>query len=274
MADVPGAAQEGDPPSRARLPSVTGLMRKMASVSVSMATDTVRDVASLAATAVPVMVPPIRAAASAVQDGGRKIEAVAHGAADEAMRRTIRTVVDAALQVLDLTAIVREHVDLNAIVADVDLDAAVARVDLDRIVARVDIEQIIAGLDLDAVAERIDLMRQLDRVDLNEVAKRIDINALAGSIDLNSLARRIDLDPLVATVDIDAVIARVDLVGLASVVIDAIDLPAIIRDSTGALSSETVRGFRTHTRNADDLVSGFVGRLLGQGSAESPHTRG
>lgn len=255
------------------MPSVTDLARSLARSSVSLATGTVREAAAVASTVAPMAVPPIRTVVAAVQDGGRKVEAAAQAATDQALRQTIRRVADVAMQVLDLTAIVRDHVDLDAVVAAVDLDAVVDRIDLDAVVARVDIDRIIGRLDLDAVADRIDIGRQIDRVDLNSVAGRIDLDGLAGELDLNALAGRIDLDPLVAGVDVDAVVAKVDLDqvirrldlnALAREVIAAIDLPAIIRESTGALSSEMVRDFRAQSRSADDAVAGFVSRLFGR----------
>ena len=46
--------------------------------------------------------------------------------------------------------------------------------------------------------------------------------------------------------------------------IDGVDLSAIIRESTGTMSTEAVQGVRTQGMRADDAVSGFVGRMLGR----------
>ncbi|MBV9922068.1 MAG: hypothetical protein JOY78_14605, partial [Pseudonocardia sp.] len=126
----------------------------------------------------------------------------------------------------------------------VDLDAAVARVDLDAIVDRIDVEAIAAGLDLDALAARI------------------DVAAIVHRVDLDAAATRVDADRLVARVDLDAIVARLDLVGIAQTVIDAIDLPEIVRESTGALSSDAVRAVRAESRRADDRVAGLLDRVL------------
>jgi hypothetical protein len=146
---------------------------------------------------------------------------------------------------LDLTAIVEQSVDLDALVGTVDLDAVAAR------------------LDLNAVARNLDLEAVLDRLDLTAlVAQRVDLNLLVGGVDLNSVAARLDVDAVVRTVDLDAIIARLDLVGLAEQVINAIDLPEIIRESSGSVASETVRGARMHGITADDVVGRAVDRLL------------
>jgi hypothetical protein len=157
---------------------------------------------------------------------GRSARVTLERLADTALRFTIRRVVTAFLQAVDITALVREHVDLDAVAAGLDVDAVVARADLEAAVARVD---------LDAVARRL---------------------------DLDGLATRLDLDRVVARVDLAAIIARIDLEGLARQVIDAVDLPEIVRHSTGTLTSETVRSVRTEAMHADDVVTGLVDRLL------------
>ncbi len=175
------------------------------------------------------------------------------GAADrEHLRRRAEVMLDVwtpvivalVVERLDLTRLVEENVDLDEIVSTVDLDAAVARVDLDGAVARVDLDRAVALVDIEAI---------LDRVDLNEVAKRLDVDAVVA---------RADLDAAVSRVDIDAVIDRVDVIGIVEEVLDVIDLPAIIRDSTGSMASETVRGARMTSITADDAISRAVDRAL------------
>ena len=61
---------------------------------------------------------------------------------------------------------------------------------------------------------------------------------------------------------------RVDLVSLANEVVDGIDLPAIIRQSTDSVTAEVMTDVRTQGERADDLVSGFVDRLLGRERGE------
>lgn len=57
---------------------------------------------------------------------------------------------------------------------------------------------------------------------------------------------------------------RVDLVGLTNEVIDGVDLPAIIRESSGTVTAEVMTDVRTQGERADDAVSGFVDRLFGR----------
>jgi hypothetical protein len=80
----------------------------------------------------------------------------------------------------------------------------------------------------------------LDRVDLTE-----------------TVLRRVDLVRVV-----DAVLDQMDLIALANEIIDGVDLPEIIRDSTGSMASETVKGVRMQGIEADQAVGRAVDRLL------------
>jgi hypothetical protein len=127
---------------------------------------------------------------------------------------------------LDLTGIVVRHVDIDEVVKAVDLDAAVARVDLDAVVQRVDLDAAVSG---------------------------VDLNAAVGGVDIDAIAARLD---------VTAVIDRVDVVAIVEEVIAAIDLPAIIRDSTGSMASETVRSARMTGISADAAISRSIERHL------------
>jgi hypothetical protein len=225
---------------------------------------------------------------------GQQVRDRLHRAAAETLRRAV----EAALTAIDLTELVRAHVDLDAlaaridvdavvaradidaVVARADLDAAVRRVDLDAIVGRIDVDAIVAGVDLDAIVDRIDVDAIVGGVDLDAIVDRIDVDAIVGGVDLDAIADRVDVDrvasridldaimqrvepdDVVARVDVEAVLARLDLAGIARQVIDAIDLPGILRESTGAVSSQAARVVRTEGMNADDSVARFIDRVL------------
>jgi hypothetical protein len=120
-------------------------------------------------------------------------------------------------------------------------------------------------LDLTAlIEERVDIDRIVRSVDLDAVVERIDLDAIVRRIDLNAVAERIDVDAIAARLDVEAVVERLDLAALARTVIDEIDLPEIIRRSTGVVASETARGVRMQGIEADRAIDGFVDRLLGR----------
>jgi hypothetical protein len=167
-----------------------------------------------------------RTTATSLDDRWRDARPNAEAAASAFARELVPQVVDGVLDQLDLTWLVAERVDL---------DELVARVDLDRIVARVDLDELAGHIDVDAIVSRVDLGAIVDRVDVDRVAERIDL---------------------------DAVIARLDLAELARTVIEEIDLPEIIRMSSGSIASETVRGARIQGIEADAAVSRAVDRIL------------
>jgi hypothetical protein len=134
------------------------------------------------------------------------------------------------------------------------LVAVLDRVDLNQVVReRVDLDGLVAAVNIDDVAQRLDVEAVLDRVDLNQVVRD-----------------RVDVDALVATVDISAVIDRLDLPSLAEQVIAEVDLPEIIRASTGSVTSDTVRGVRMKSISGDDAVARVADRFRLRRRAPQP----
>lgn len=106
---------------------------------------------------------------------------------------------------------------------------------------------------VDVILDRLDLTRiVLDRVDLARVLDAVDP------------------DPVAAKLDIDAVIARIDLLGIAQMIVDGIDLPAIIRGSTTSMASESVTGIRLQSAAADERLNELMSRLRLRRRAEPP----
>jgi len=94
----------------------------------------------------------------------------------------------------------------------------------------------------------------LDKLDLTQIAiDHLDIERILDSVDLAAVIERVDLN---------AVIHRVDLAGIATEVIGEIDLPELIRESTGAVTSETVRAVRMRSAEADLFMGRIIDRLL------------
>jgi len=91
------------------------------------------------------------------------------------------------------------------------------------------------------------------------------VDLVLDEMDLNALVReRLDIDAIAADLDIEAVINRVDLIALADRVIEGVDLPAIIRESTNSMTAEVMTDVRTQGERADDVVAGIVDRMLGR----------
>ncbi|WP_137724027.1 hypothetical protein [Prescottella subtropica] len=208
---------------------------------VALVGDSARSAASTALDAAS-RLPVVGDGIAALETRGDTAVRAAATTVDAVLRVVLRKVVAVALTEVDLTAVVRDHVDLDAIVEGVDLTRIVDRIDIDGIVATVDIDRIVDRVDVDDIAAKVDIAPILDRV---------DVDAIADGVDLQRI------------------IARIDLVGLSNQVIDGVDLQRIIRESTSTMSTEAVRGARAQGMAADDAVSGFVGRLFGRdGGAE------
>jgi hypothetical protein len=98
---------------------------------------------------------------------------------------------------------------------------------------------------------------------LNAVLKRVDLTSLViEKVSVPEIVDSIDLNAIAARIDIEAIIAEIDISGIAKQVIDDIDLGGIIRDSSGALASETVVGVRLQSASADDALERVIGRFL------------
>jgi hypothetical protein len=83
-------------------------------------------------------------------------------------------------------------------------------------------------------------------------------------IDLTRLViERVDVNRIIEErVDIDAVIERTDVAGLARDVLQQLDLPEIIRESSGTMAAETVESLRLRGMDADRSLSRLVDRVL------------
>jgi hypothetical protein len=145
-------------------------------------------------------------------------------------------------------------VDVDALIRAVDIDAVLDRIDLTAIVRdRVNLDALIRAVDIDAV---------LDRIDLNAIVR--------DRVNIDGIVRAVDIDAVAARLDLDAVIERLDLPVLAQETIDEIDLPLIIRESSGSMASEAVRGVRMHSIDADEAVHRALNRILRPRRAGAP----
>jgi hypothetical protein len=210
--------------------------------------------------------PSLPPAARALTGGSVHLLAGATAAATRALGSladaVVPTVVREVVSRLDLTALVHEFVDIDRLAATLDVDAVVARVDLDAVIARIDVDAIAAELDLDAVIARLDLDALVEKVDVGRIVDRLDLDEIVSRVDLDRAVEHVDLDRAVDRVDIDRIIDRADVVGLAQYIVQAIDLPSLIRDSTGTVTTDMVRTVRDQSIDADRAVERVVDRLL------------
>ncbi|MEV5651308.1 hypothetical protein AB0L57_23915 [Nocardia sp. NPDC052254] len=118
-------------------------------------------------------------------------------------------------------------------------------------------------------AETLGAVDALTEQMLHAGIRRVVRTAL-DAVDLTAIVvDNVDLDAVAERIDVDKIIGRVDLVVLADTVIEGVDLPRIIRESTDSMSAEAVLGIRSQGMHADDAVAGFVGRLIRRAPPES-----
>jgi hypothetical protein len=207
--------------------------------------------------AAPVTTPAVRAARTvtdrlpAVLDGpmrarGQAQRAATRAAAESWLGYLVPRLVAAVLDRLDLTELVIRRVDLDRVAQQLDVEAVLDRLDLtELVIRRVDLDRVAQQLDVEAVLDRLDLTELVvSRVDLDRIARALDIEAIADRLDLNALA------------------ARIDLIGLAEQVVVGIDLPQLIRDSTGSVASEGIAEVRMQGMEADQALTHLVDRVL------------
>jgi hypothetical protein len=187
----------------------------------------------------------VAAGAARVLDGQWKAsQAEAVGSATSFLKVLVPEIATALANQVDLTELVRERVDVNAIVDDVDIERILERIDLDEVVRRVDVDAIV------------------DRVDLERVAEKVPVDAVLDRVDLDAVVDRVDVDRIVARTDLRAIVDRIDVSAIALEVIDDVDLPRVIRESTGAMAGETVRTARIQGMHADRLVARVIDAVI------------
>ena len=98
--------------------------------------------------------------------------------------------------------------------------------------------------------------------------RRVAGEQVSGVLDVvvpavvGQVVQRVDITGIVEQyVDIDRIAGGMDLVSLTNEVIAEVDLPEIIRGSTGSVASETLRGVRMQSISGDDAVTRIVDRF-------------
>ena len=89
------------------------------------------------------------------------------------------------------------------------------------------------------------------------------VDAVLARVDLTALVvEHVDVDAIVAQADVEPIIDRLPLVTLADYIIDEIDLPQIIRESTGGIAVETMHAARLQAMVADSIIGRITDTVL------------
>ncbi len=96
-------------------------------------------------------------------------EAADRPTVDESFRRAV----DAVLNRIDLTEVIRSHVDIQRLARDIDVNTLVADLDMQALTDRIDVEALAAKIDVDAIAGRLDLDALVRRLDVLAIATEV-----------------------------------------------------------------------------------------------------
>ena len=121
---------------------------------------------------------------------------------------------------------------------------------------------VVERVELDRVVTEVDMAALLDRIDIQGIVDGLDIQSIIDRVDIQAIVDRLDLDAIVGKVDLDAVVARIDVSGIVRQVIDDLDLLALIRESSEAVTTESIEGVRVHSAHADRYVQHVVDAVL------------
>lgn len=112
---------------------------------------------------------------------------------------------------------------------------------------------------VDAIVSRINLTDLvISRVDLHAV-----VESALNELDLTDIVvQRVDVNRIVAQANIDDVIDRVPMIQIADYIIEEIDLPQIIRESTGGIAIDAFTSTRFSAARTDEFVSKIIDTLL------------
>lgn len=89
------------------------------------------------------------------------------------------------------------------------------------------------------------------------------VNAIISRVDLTELVvKNVDIDALVARASIDPILDRIPMTEIADYVIEEIDLPVLVRQSTGGVADDLLSLVRFQAIETDNFVSGLVDRVM------------
>ena len=92
----------------------------------------------------------------------------------------------------------------------------------------------------------------------NAIIQRLDLTAI--------IVRQVDLEVVVrevlSRIDIDEVVDRLPIIEIADYVIEEIDLPRLIRQSTGGVAIDAMDSLRLQSYAADERVSRITNRIF------------
>jgi hypothetical protein len=97
---------------------------------------------------------------------------------------------------------------------------------------------------------------------IDAVVERIDLELLVDRLPIEKLVDRLPIEQIIERVDINALLARIDMDVLAQRVIEAVDIPAIVRSSTRSMVGDGADAVRAQTAALDEGAARSFDRIL------------
>jgi hypothetical protein len=115
------------------------------------------------------------------------------------------------------------------------------------------------------ITEFID--RLLGVVDLTDiVVANLDVNRVIEQADIEAAVRRVDLNAAASRIDAEALVNGIDLVAIARYLMEELDVPEIIRESTSAMADDSIEQLRIRGMRADNFVAHLIDRVVRRGA--------
>ena len=91
----------------------------------------------------------------------------------------------------------------------------------------------------------------------------VAVNAVVSRVDFNEIVKdHVDVNEIVAQAELTPILDRVPMTEIADYVIEEIDLPSLIRESTGGVADGLLSTLRFQAIQTDNFVSGIVDRVF------------
>lgn len=89
------------------------------------------------------------------------------------------------------------------------------------------------------------------------------VNAVVSRVNLTEIVvQNVDINAIVARADINPILDRIPMTVIADYVIEEIDLPALVRESTGGVADNILGLLRFQAIETDNFLTGVVDRVL------------
>jgi hypothetical protein len=112
----------------------------------------------------------------------------------------------------------------------------------------------------------VQLASQVSKSALNaflDAVVPITVNAVISRVNITEIViQHVDINAIVARANIDPILDRIPMAEIADYVIEEIDLPALVRESTGGVADNILGLLRFQAIETDNFISSVVDKVL------------